>query len=139
MNAMMLAQKFDAAEAAHFVPLDALAGEPPFVRPNLAGPFPNLRCQQIVREIVEAVIDTTNFCKMTDGEAYHLTLGIIRGARIVVSHDGDEDGQTEMEREHSPETERFVLELLQQLNEGGVKAIRELVAVVMGREPCALQ
>lgn len=129
----MLAQKIDAGYAAvALVPV-----EPPFVRPNLAGPFPNLRCRQIVRDIVEGVIDTTNFCKMTDGEAYHLTLGIIRGARIAVSRDVDEDGTT---TEYSPETERFVLELLQQFNEGGVRAIRELVSVVAGHElPCALQ
>lgn len=125
----MLAEKIDAAGFPPAIPPYVLAGEdPPSERLNLAGPFPNLRCKETVKEIVEAVVETTNFCKLTDTEAYHFALGIVRGARIVAALD---DNTT---------LERYVVDLLARLNAGGVAAIRELIAVVTGQElACALQ
>ena len=87
-------------------------------RPNLAGPFPTLRCREVVKGIVETIAETTTHIKMTDDQAQWFALGIVRGARIVAQQDEDTT------------TERFVAELLDKLNRGGVVAIRELITAV---------
>lgn len=110
---MTLADKIDAAS-----PCSCAADMP---RPNLAGPFPNLRCREIVKDIVNAVVETCTHVKLTDQQAYWFTLGLIRGARIVAQQD------------ESEEAERFVLTLLDTFNQRGVSAVRELVEVVSGQ------
>lgn len=124
----MLAEKIDAANGTPPAVLCGCGHDAPSPRLNLAGPFPTLRCKEVVKEIVTAVVDTTNFCKLTDTEAYHFTLGIVRGARIVAQHD---DNTT---------LEAFVVDLQARLMAGGVPAIRELVEIVTGQElPCVAQ
>lgn len=113
VSAIAAALQADPADDTHFVPVP---------RPNPAGPFPNLRCREIVKGIVDAVVETTASVKLNDDQAYWFTLGIIRGARIVAQEDDNS------------EAERFVLTLLDTFNKRGVPAVRELVETVTGRE-----
>lgn len=109
----MLAQKID----------DAIASQdntPP--RPNLAGPFPNLRCREVVKDIVDRLVDVTTHCKYTALEANAFALGLVQGARIVATKD------------ECTTLESFVVELLSKLNRGGVDAVKELVEIVTGHE-----
>ena len=121
---MTLAEKIDDREAHRAAVEAGYASLPDYVaqysRPNLAGPFPTLRCREIVKGIVEAIVETTTHVKMTGEGAQLFALGIVRGARIVTQQDDDVTA------------ERFVVELLDKLNRGGIDALRELVEAVTG-------
>jgi hypothetical protein len=93
----------------------------PGVPVSPAGPFPNLRCREIVKGIAEAAAETITHCNLTEDQAYHFTLGIIRGARLVLALDDDV-------------AESYVLSLLDTFNQRGVRAVRELVETVTGQE-----
>lgn len=121
-----LADKIDERRDAHCAAVEAgyangAAYVETYTPVNLAGPFPNLRCREIVKDIVNAVVETTTHIKMNDDQAYWFTLGVIRGARIVAQQD------------ETVEVERFVVTLLDTFNKRGVSAVRELVEIVTGQ------
>lgn len=97
-----------------------LAAEPG-PRVNLAGPFPTLRCREIVKGLVDGIIETTTQCTMTPQEKYNTALMLVRGARIVTKHDAE------------PETAVFIAGLLSVLVNGGLDAVYQLVEVVTGQ------
>ena len=92
----------------------------PQKRQYLAGPFPNLRCREIIKAAVEAIRDTTTAVAMTPSEARYFALGIARGALVTLLEIGDET------------SEQFALELLALLNRDGVEAVCKLVFDVSG-------
>lgn len=111
----MLGEKIDALTAAQ------AAEAVPYVRP-LDRPFPNLRVRELVREIVEGIVDTATHVKtMTAPEHYALALGMVRGARVTADNLGDDVSAP------------FLADLLDTLNRGGIEAVRRLVEVVTGR------
>lgn len=83
-------------------------------------PFPNLRTREIVKSIVEGIVETNAQCRATPGEQERFALGYIRGALTVVAHDADDM------------TQFYVASLLDTLNRGGLAAINRLVEVVTG-------
>lgn len=83
-------------------------------------PFPNLRTREIVKEIVEGIVETVEQTKMTPEVADQFALGLIRGARIVAEKIADDT------------TRLYVATLLDVLKNGGLPAINRLVEIVTG-------
>lgn len=83
-------------------------------------PIPNLRTREIVRSIVEGIVETNAQCKGTPGEQERFALGYIRGALTVTSHDAD------------IATGFYLASMLDTLNRGGLAAINRLVEAVTG-------
>lgn len=91
------------------------------IRP-LAGPFPNLRTREIVKGVVEGIVETITHTKMTANEQHLFALGYVRGAITTLQRQGDDL------------TLPFVLDMLARLNSGGVDAVRRLIEIVTGRD-----
>lgn len=83
-------------------------------------PFPNLRTREIVKHIVEGIVETNAQCKGTPAEQERFALGYIRGALTVTGQDADNA------------TGFYLASLLATLNSGGLAAINRLVEVVTG-------
>ncbi len=83
-------------------------------------PFPNLRTREIVKNIVEGIVETNTQCRATPAEQERFALGFIRGALTVTSQDAD------------VATGFYLATLLDTLNRGGLAAINRLVEVVTG-------
>lgn len=93
----------------------------PYRRP-LAGPFPNLHVRQVVKGVVEGIIETITHCKMTPTEQNHFALGYVRGAMTTLRESGDDVALP------------FAADVLDSLNRGGIEAVRRLVEIVSGRD-----
>lgn len=106
----MFAEKLDAARAAN----ENVA------RP-LAGPFPTLRVRELVKDIVNAIVETCDHCKLSPAEQASLALGIVRGARLTAANLGDDVSAP------------FLADLLDTLNRTGLDGVRRLVETVTGR------
>lgn len=83
-------------------------------------PFPNLRTREIVKSVVEGIVETNAQCKGTSAEQERFALGYIRGALAVLAQDTDNV------------TAIYVATLLATLNSGGLAAINRLVDIVTG-------
>lgn len=91
-------------------------------RRPLAGPFPNLLAREIVKGVVQGIVETITHTKMTATEQHHFALGYVRGAITTLREQGD----------HL--TLPFAMDILDRLNRDGVEAVRRLVEVVTGRD-----
>lgn len=83
-------------------------------------PFPNLKTREIVKNLVEGIVETIEQTKMTPVAADAFALGLIRGARIVAEQTSDYP------------TRLYVARLLDVLKNGGLPAITRLVDAVTG-------
>lgn len=82
--------------------------------------FPNLRSREIVKAIVEGIVDTCEHTQMTYAEQKVFALGYVRGAVTVLRQTGD----------HALP---IALEILDMLNRGGLDAARTLAERVTGQ------
>lgn len=87
----------------------------------VAGPFPNLRSREIVKDIVDVVVEQIKRTGMTDEQSYWFTLGVVQGAGL--SRD-----------DYGIEAQRFILTLLDTFHKRGAPAVRELIKTVTGQE-----
>lgn len=93
----------------------------PYRRP-LAGPFPNLHVRQVVKGVVDGIIETITHCQMTPTEQKHFALGFVRGAMTTLRESNDTEALP------------FAADVLDSLNRGGIEAVRRLVEIVSGRD-----
>lgn len=95
---------------------------PTIDRRPIAGGFPNLRCKEIVKTIVGDIVEACDHVRMSEAEQFAHALGTVKGVMLVARQDEDSI------------TLRFVADVLDRLNKGGIAAIRRLVEVVNGTE-----
>lgn len=85
-------------------------------------PFPNLRTREIVKSIVESIVETNTYCKVPPDQQAAKALDVIKGARIVADTLADDT------------TRFYIASLLDALNRGGIAAINRLVEAVTGHD-----
>lgn len=91
-------------------------------------PFPNLRARETVKSVVTNIVETINHCpSMSEQSKVSFMVGYVRGAIDVLRVDCEDQDVQFSALPH-------LLDMLDTLNQGGLKALRALAENVTGQE-----